>query len=216
MKIYYKVFVLFFLCASVSAQENVFNYPLKPETMEAFITVSNQLAQHPVIKGDFEQEKILSRLGRSLKSEGNFIINSEQGMVWDTAKPFPSTLVLGKNYLIQSRPGGQKTALSAEGNETFLRLAEVLSAVFSGNAQKLIDNFTVFFTVKNSGVWELGLSPLDKTISAFAAQIIMSGDKVIRFITINEQNGDITKYTLLNHSHPMELDKNEKSLFTFP
>ena len=215
------IFGMFFLSSGLLAQEDVFNYPLRPETMAAFKAATDRLAEHPVIKGNFEQEKILSRLRRSLKSEGNFIIAAALGMVWDTTKPFPSTLALGKDYLVQSRPGGQKTTLSAQGNETFLRLAEVLSAVFSGNARGLLDNFEVFFTGGNAAsgsgaAWNLGLSPLDKAISSFAAKITMSGDEAIRSITINEQGGDITKYTLYNHSYPTELSTHEKALFAKP
>jgi len=214
---------LFFISIALWADGDVFSYPLKPETMDAFKAVSERLAEHPIVKGNFEQEKILSRLGRSLKSEGNFIIVADLGMVWDTIKPFPSTLTLGKDYLMQSRPGGQKTKVSAQGNETFLRMAEVISAVFSGNAQGLLDNFEVYFAIGNTaggsgsaGTWELGLSPLDKAISTFAAKITMSGDSAIRNIIINEQSGDITKYSLSNHNYPPELNVHEKALFTLP
>jgi len=215
------VLALLVLSMPAWAQDDVFSQALKPETMEAFKAVSARLAVHPVTKGNFVQEKILSRLGRKLRSEGNFIITAGQGMVWETTKPFPSTLVLGKDYLIQARPDGQKTVLNAEGNETFIRLAEVLGAVFSGNAQGLLDNFEVHFAVKNTPgaggrAWEMGLSPLDKAISSFAARITMSGDDVIRFIMINEQGGDITQYTLSNHSHLRELSVNEKALFALP
>ena len=210
---------LFLLGLPVWADEDVYKYPLNPETMESFMAVSARLAEHPIVRGNFEQEKILSRLGRTLKSGGNFIIIAEKGMVWDTVKPFPSTLALGKDYLVQSRPGGQKTTVSAQGNETFLRLAEVLSAVFSGNARGLLDNFGICFTVKNTAgapAWEMGLSPLDRAIGSFAEKITMSGDSAIRSIIINEQSGDITKYTLSNHSYPIEPDAYEKSLFALP
>ena len=210
---------LILLGPRVWAQEDVFRFPLKPETMESFTAVTARLAEHPVVRGNFEQEKTLSRLGRTLKSGGNFIIAAERGMVWDTVKPFPSTLALGKDYLVQSRPGGQKTALSAEGNETFLRLAEVLSAVFSGNARGLLENFEVYFTLKNAApvpAWEMGLSPLDRAISSFAARITMSGGQAIQSITIHEQSGDTTKYTLSNHSYGAGLDAHEKSLFALP
>jgi len=208
---------LFFLTMTLWAQGDVFNYPLGQENMAAFMAISGRLAEHPIVKGTFEQEKVLGRLGRTLKSEGNIIIATGLGMVWDTTKPFPSTLVLGKDYLIQSRPGGQKTRVSAQGNETFLRLADVLNAVFSGNAQGLLENFEVYFSAGNAvSGWVLGLSPLDKAISTFAARITMSGDEVIRNILINEQSGDITAYTLSNHIHPTELNDYEKSLFALP
>ena len=187
--------------------------------MSAFTAACSRMAEHPFMKGQFDQEKILNRLGRSLKSSGNFIIADGLGMVWDTAKPFPSTLVLGKDYLIQSRPGGQKTVMSAQGNETFLRMAEVISTVFAGRSKGLLDNFEVYFTSTNTpsaNSWEIGLSPIDKAIGSFAEKIIMKGDMVIRSIQINEQNGDTVKYIFLNHSFPSELSANEKSLFTYP
>ena len=195
--------------------QDIFSHPLKPETMAAFNATSERLAEHPIVKGNFEQEKLLSRLKRSLKSSGNFIIAVELGMVWDTLKPFPSTMALGKDYLVQSRPGGQKTVLSAEGNETFIRLAEVISSVFSGNTQRLLDNFEVYYSGSVSG-WELGLLPRDRAIASFAVRITMKGDTAIRHILINEQNGDSITYVLSNQSYPSELASHEKSFFTIP
>ena len=212
------MFGLLFLTAALWAEaprEDVFNYPLGPRTRDAFTLTCARLAEHPFVKGQFEQEKTLSRLNRSLKSSGNFIIAAEQGMVWETLKPFPSTLALGKDYLVQSRPGGQKTVLSAAGNETFIRMAEVLNAVFSGNSQGLLENFDVYYAGGVSG-WKLGLVPLDKAIASFAVTIIMSGDSVIRTMVINEQNGDSVSYLLSNHNYPADLDANEKALFTVP
>jgi hypothetical protein len=196
----------------VWAQGDVFNHPLRPDTVAAFEMTSARLAEHTIVRGDFEQEKILSRLGRSLKSSGCFIIASELGMVWDTARPFPSTLVLGNDYFVQSRPGGQRTILSAAGNETFLSMAEVISAVFSGNIRGLLENFEVFYSGTPSA-WELGLVPANMAIASFAGRIIMQGDSAIRSIIIHEQNGDSIIYNLSNHSFPSELSIHERAFF---
>jgi hypothetical protein len=207
---------LFFLFAEVYAQEeNVFRHPLNSRTMDAFMAACIRLSQRPFIIGNFEQEKTLSRLNRSLKSSGNFIIAARLGMVWDTVSPFPSTLVLGRDYLVQSRHGGQRTVLSAQGNETFLRMADVISAVFSGNARSLLDNFEVYFS-GSADLWELGLTPLNSAINSFAQRIIMNGDEVIRSIHISEQNGDSVIYILSNHSFPAELNVQEMALFSVP
>jgi len=214
------IFLLLFLAglARAQAQEGeIFSHPLGPHTADAFRTTCSRLSEHPFIRGNFEQEKTLSRLERSLKSSGNFIIAAGMGMVWDTVKPFPSTLTLGRDFMIQSRPGGQKTILSAQGNETFLRMAEVISTVFSGNAQGLLDNFAVYYSGGgDNAAWELGLSPLDKTLNSFAQKIIMKGDAAIRSIHLYEQNGDSIQYILSNHRYPAELNAHEKALFSYP
>ena len=207
--------ISFFLFALPVWTQDVFNHPLRQQDMDAFKTICASLSEHSIVRGNFEQEKILSRLNRSLKSSGNFIIAGDLGMVWETLKPFPSALSLGKDYIIQSRAGGQKTVLSAQGNETFVRLADVISAVFSGNAQRLLDNFQVYYS-GSPGAWELGLLPLDKAIASCADRITMTGDAVIKSIIINEQNGDSITYRLSNHNYPPELSTNEKTFFSFP
>ena len=212
---FFFLFFIFSFSFVYSQDYAIFNHPLGPQTEPIFRTTCLRLAEHPLIRGTFEQEKILSRLNRSLKSSGNFIIAAGTGMVWDTLSPFPSTLALGSDYLIQSRPGGQKIVLSAQGNETFLRIADVISTVFSGNPQGLIDNFEIFFEEKSSD-WELGLLPLDKAINTFAEKITMKGDTVIRSIHISEQNGDSILYLLSNHSFPVELSAHEHGFFTVP
>jgi hypothetical protein len=194
---------------------NIFNYPLRSENMNAFTATRTLLAEHPHITGNFEQEKTLSRINRSLKSSGNFIIAKDMGMIWDTINPFPSTLTLGRDHIIQSRSGGQRTVISAQGKETFLRMAEVISAIFSGDAVSVLDNFRVFF-YGNPQTWELGLIPLDNTIHSFAERIILKGGTAIQYIHIYEQNGDTVTYILSNHRYPAELGAHEKALFAIP
>jgi hypothetical protein len=94
-------------------------------------------------------------------------------------------------------------------------MAEVISAVFSGNGQGLMDNFKVYYS-GNAALWELGLNPLNSAIGSFAEKIIMKGDAAIRSILIYERNGDSIKYILSNHNYPAELNVNEKALFTLP
>jgi hypothetical protein len=203
------------ILAAAELGEDIYNHPLESGKTGRFIEICTILSEHPVIKGNFEQEKTISSLNRSLVSQGNFIIAADLGMVWETLKPFPSTLATGRDFLIQSRPGGRKTKLDARGNETFLRLADVISSVFSGNSRGLLDNFEIYFSEAESG-WVLGLIPLDASIRSFAARISMAGDSAIRLIRVREQNGDTIRYSLSNHYYPQALSNDEKALFSLP
>jgi len=206
---------LFFVFSYVWADEDVFRHPLSPQTTITFNAACAKLAEKPIAKGNFAQEKYLSRFNRSLKSSGNFIISAGQGMVWETLLPFPSSMIMEKDFIIQSRPDGQKSVLSAQGNETFMQMADVISAVFSGRSQGLLENFEVYFSGSVSN-WNMGLLPRDSIIASFAMRITMSGDSAIRSISIFEQNGDIITYTLLNHTYPAELNEHEKAFFSIP
>jgi hypothetical protein len=211
-----RFFVPLFLCfvgGGLGAQTSeVFRFPLSAETLPRYTAVCDTLAGHPVVKGSFVQKKTIRRLNRSLLSGGFFIIDAELGIVWDTRSPFPSIMAVGRDYLIQSVPGGAKTKLNAAGNETFLRFSDTISAVFSGNVQKLLDNFENYFT-ESGGSWTLGLIPSERTIRSFAARITMSGDSVIRSVTLYEQNGDTIQYELSDHGFPENLGSDERALF---
>ena len=211
---------IFFLCflfffTPVWAQEDIFRYPLVQQTRIAFDAVSVNLAERPLIKGNFTQEKYLNRFNRSLMSSGNFIIATEQGMVWETLQPFPSTMVMGSDFILQSRPDGRMSVLSAQGNETFTQMANVLSSVFSGQSHRLLENFEVYFS-GNVSDWNMGLLPLDSALTSFITRITMNGDSAIRSIRIFEPNGDIITYTLSNHSFPARLNDHEEAFFSIP
>jgi hypothetical protein len=214
--------LLILLCSGiipVSAQtdtagDGIFRFPLSPDTRGVFTGICAGLAEHPLIKGTFEQTKTISRLNRSLVSRGNFIITAELGMVWETLSPFPSTMAVGRDFIIQWTPSGSRTKIEALGNETFLRLAETISAIFSGDSQKLQDNFEIFFTGQENS-WTLGLIPSEKSIRSFADRIILNGDSVIRSIRLFERNGDAIRYILSNHVFPGALSSHEKDLFSY-
>ncbi|MCL2441501.1 MAG: outer membrane lipoprotein carrier protein LolA [Treponema sp.] len=215
------LFLCFFLIifyginTGVWADEEIFRHPLTPQTRAVFNAACFSLSERPIVRGNFAQEKYLNRLDRSLMSSGNFLITAEHGMVWETLQPFPSTMIMGKEFIMQSRPNGQKSVISSQGNETFAQMADVINAVFSGQSDRLLENFEVFFLGSVSN-WNMGLLPRDSVFSSFITKITMSGGSAIRSIRIFEQNGDVITYTLTNHNYPAALNDNEKAFFTIP
>jgi len=209
-------FIFFNICCFIYSQdEEIFSYPISEQTINDFRLTCALISQNQYIRGNFNQEKRITRLNRTVASSGVFVVASDMGMVWDTLKPFPTTLTLGKDYMIQSRSGGQRILLSVKGNETFIQMAQVISAVFTGNANELESNFEIFYR-KNQSSWEIGLKPLNKTINSFAQRIIINGDTLIKIIILIENSGDSIKYDLYNHIVSGALTENEKSYFTLP
>jgi outer membrane lipoprotein-sorting protein len=217
------VFFFIVLAGSPAQSAEVFKHPLSPETLPRYSALCAELASRPIVKGSFEQVKTIKRLNRSLTSKGTFLIAAELGMVWDTRTPFPSTIAMSRDFIIQSVPGGAKSKLDAKGNETFLSVADTLSAVFTGNVQRLRDKFDNYFTetTANSGaVWTLGLLPREKTLRSFMERIILNGEAgapgkpaFVRSIVIHDANGDTVTYTLRDHRFPAALEADDKAFF---
>jgi hypothetical protein len=210
---------LLLCCTGFLSAQDVFNFPLDAKSLPRYSEICNMISSQPLVKGVFEQTKTIKRLGRSFISKGSFIIAAELGMVWDTISPFPSAIAVGRDFIIQSTGTGTKTKLDAKGNETFISLADTISAIFSGNTRILGDKFSNYFIDNNkTGMWTIGLIPNDNAVRIFADRIVLSGGNkpaLINSITIYSQNGDIINYSLSNHYFPVTLSENEKALFSY-
>jgi hypothetical protein len=217
------VFSFFFAALHLWSQSgDVFNYPLSAKNLQSYNAICGQLATRPYTKGAFEQTRTIQRLNRSLVSKGDFIIASEAGLAWITKSPFPSVTVLGKDYVIQSAQGGTESRISAQGNQTFIIMAETLSSLFTGNAHMLQARFDNYFTEtqgQGGKSWTVGLIPKEQGIRSYARQFILEGTEgtggaLIRSLVIHEQTGDSVAYVFSQHSFPAELEAHEKAYFS--
>ena len=114
-----------------------FNLTAQSLTLES---VCKSLASHPITTGDFTQIKTLQTNGRKLTSTGKFIF-SQEGILWQTEKPFPSSLILTKEAMVQVAANGKKSVMSGKDNQIFANISDTLSSVFSGNVDALKKNF---------------------------------------------------------------------------
>ena len=168
-----------------------------------FDSVCADLARHPNTTGNFTQVRTISKVNRSLTSSGTFIFSLD-GIMWKTLKPFPS-------------PDGKKTVIDASNNQIFTSISTTLSSIFSGNAKKLYENFSVAFS-SDGNKWNAVLTPKDKTVAAVMKSLALggtgaSGGAEFDPIVMTEAGGDTITYTFSNQKYPKELSADEKAVF---
>ena len=180
-----------------------------------------KLASHPNTTGDFIQIKTLQTNGRKLTSNGKFIFCPE-GILWKTEKPFPSSLILTKDAMIQIAANGKKSVMNGKDNQIFTNISETLSSVFSGNADALKKNFECTFSEKN-GEWKIYLSPKDSTIASVMKSLVLTGiieeagkDNAaasLSSLEMTEMSENTIRYEFSNQIYPKELSPDEKQNF---
>ena len=182
-------------------------------------TVCACLAARPNTTGDFAQTKSLQTNGRKLKSTGKFIICPE-GILWQTEKPFPSSLILTKEAMVQVAANGSKSVMSGKDNQIFSNISETLSSVFSGNVAELKKLFIYDFTEDKDGSWSISLTPKDSTIASVMKVLVLSGDcnvkagtAVLDSLEMSETSGNSILYEFSNQKYPEELSDAEKKNF---
>ncbi|MCQ2590543.1 MAG: outer membrane lipoprotein carrier protein LolA [Treponema sp.] len=184
-----------------------------------FEKVCNQLGKNSITKGDFQQIKTMNSAKgkRELKSNGEFIL-CLNGIMWKTLKPFPSTMVVGVDYVIQIAANGTKSVKDTSENQTFSNVAATVVAVFSNDYAQIQKNFTVKFTTEGKDGWSAVLVPKDKTIASVMSSITLKGtysanSATLDSIIMSEGADNTTTYIFTNQKYPKELTADEKSYF---
>lgn len=206
-----------------------FLFPVENEKFEKdplVVKICQELAKNENTVGDFTQTKTITQTNRKLKSMGKFII-SKMGIVWNTEKPFASTLVITENKMIQTSAGGKKTVMNGADNQIFQSISSVLSSLFLGNTEKLYENFEIFVKSRDISFWIIELSPKNQTIASVMKTFTLSGTlnssrnsndqsqtAILESLEILENSGNTIKYEFSNQKYPQELSNDEKQLFT--
>ncbi len=180
-------------------------------------SVCSMLSKHPNTTGNFNQEKTLKNSSRTLKSNGSFIFSMD-GIMWKTEKPFPSTLTITKNSMIQTSASGKKSVTDVSKNEVFKSVSSTLISVFSNDTEVLKKNFNVDFKDEGQGNWKIVLIPRDATVAVMVSSIDLSGVTKnsscdLMSIVMNEKSGEKITYTFSNQKYPKELSADEKANF---
>jgi hypothetical protein len=123
--------------------------------------------------------------------------------------------------MIQSVPGGTSTRIDAKGNEIYVNMADTISSLFTGNAQKIKSGFENYYTETqgaNGKTWTLGLVPKERTFRNYAQRIVLEGfngdeGAVIRLIVIYEKSGDSLSYAFSKQNFPASLETHEQAYF---
>lgn len=180
-------------------------------------SICEGLSKTPNTVGEFVQTKTVNSNGRKLKSSGNFIF-SKEGIMWKTLKPFPSSLVVTQNMMIQTAANGTQTVMNGSDNQIFQNIAQILSSVFSGDSDGLKNNFIIDFQEKNDKEWQVVLTPKDSTISSIMETLTLGGavnlnNVVLNYLEISEKSNNKILYEFTNHKFPKELTTDEKENF---
>ena len=205
--------VVLVVAGTAAATADVFEHPLNAETEAVFEDVRAALAVNAVQKGDFTQTKTIARLKRDLVSSGSYLISHDDGIVWQTKKPYQSTLIVTKRAVVQIAASGKKSVLQTGNNATFESFSAVISSVFSGGDALNARNFDIYFEGTREQ-WTVGVMPKDSTIAAVAMDFVLQGVAgTLSSVTMHEPSGDSVRYDFTAVRYADTLTAEERALF---
>ncbi|MGR5363123.1 outer membrane lipoprotein carrier protein LolA [Vibrio mediterranei] len=177
--------------------------------------LQQQLAQHPIVRGDFEQKRALAMFDQPLTSTGQFTLDKTHGLLWRQDVPFTVQLVLTKDKLRQTFADQPAQVITAKDNPMAFYFSHIFLAVFHGDTEQLKQQFDMTFKADN-GQWTLALTPKAAPLNAVFDSITLGGKSDLERLTLQEIRGDKTDILFSNQSYqPESLTDAEQAQFKF-
>jgi hypothetical protein len=192
--------------------EDLFSTPVAADSKKAMEASIGALSEKPVVAGTFIQSKRIRRLGRDLVSKGQFVFSAKDGIWWNVLSPYPTTILMTEDRLVERSPDGKSSVLDASKNPAFKRFATILRAVFSGDLTILGREFDLYYDAAGSS-WRLGLVPHDPSMREIVASMEIDGDATVRSMKLREAGGDVITYEFTTTRSGDAPDADERKLF---
>nr|WP_312230764.1 outer membrane lipoprotein carrier protein LolA [Pseudomonas sp.] len=171
--------------------------------------LSQQLSQHPVVRGPFIQEKHLRALPQPLTSSGTFVLAADAGLLWKLEKP------LKQDYRIDANGIAKRTADGWQlqpGRDVAAQQSKLFLDVLKGNHSGLARNFELQLS-GDTKAWTLALTPTSLLLKQVFSRIDISGGELVERIELHETQGDRTLMRMPASSAGDTLSDQERSDF---
>jgi hypothetical protein len=177
--------------------------------------VQQQLTAHPLLRGQFIQSKTLQMFKQPLISKGHFLLEQQQGLLWQQTEPFPVALVLVKDKLSQQFAGQEAEVISAQDNPMVFYFTHLFLSLFKGEMAGLTEQFDMQLSEQDNS-WSLLLLPKAAPLNSVFASISIRGNEFIDLLVLKELSGDISEIRFTGQDTlPGTLSEDEQRAFQF-
>ncbi|MGX7655019.1 outer membrane lipoprotein carrier protein LolA [Shewanella putrefaciens] len=161
------------------------------------VALGQKLNLGETVRGQFVQSRQLKVLKKPLISQGQFIFDQTQGLIWQQIKPFESLLILKDKQLIQRDSQGRVQVSKADASTSAAAMGDLLPslvrAMLGGDISGLSENFELHFLITDrlkieslstDGQWQLGLTPKDPLMKKAIANMVLEGSDVLQSLVL--------------------------------
>ncbi|CDT21974.1 hypothetical protein VCR4J2_270144 [Vibrio coralliirubri] len=187
-------------------------------TVGSISDLQTVLSANNIVRGQFTQTRNMEMFAQPLTSQGTFLLDKSNGLLWTQATPFPVSLVLTDNKLSQRFADQPAKIITDKENPMAFYFSHIFLSVFHGDTQKLQEQFSLSFepAIEQSSNanansssqdtrWTLTLKPKSAPMNAVFEAITLQGQNDIERIELREIRGDSTVIEFSQLSHLPEV-----------
>ncbi|MFJ3045518.1 outer membrane lipoprotein carrier protein LolA [Herbaspirillum chlorophenolicum] len=149
------------------------------------------LAKPAVMCGRFDQTKQLTGIKKPLQSNGRFCVIKGRGILWQTLQPFPNTLRITRDAIVQMQNGRVAMKLDAQQEPVVKMINSVLFSLLAGDLSQLDSLFELDGDIHN-GNWQVSLKARQPALAKAIGDIALEGGGYVNKVAMKEAGGDRT------------------------
>jgi len=153
--------------------------------------IQSMLARPKILCGRFDQQKQLVGLKKPVSSNGRFCVVADKGVLWRTLQPFPNTLKITREEIVQLSGARVALRMDARQEPAVRMINSVLFALLGGDLEPLEKIFQIDGAVQENS-WSVTLTPRDAGFGQVISAIALDGGVYVRSIVISQAGGDRT------------------------
>ncbi|MEM4989622.1 outer membrane lipoprotein carrier protein LolA [Collimonas sp. H4R21] len=154
--------------------------------------IQAMLARPPVLCGRFDQSKQLVGIKKPLLSNGRFCVVNGKGVLWRTLQPFPNTLRLKRDEIVQMQGGRVAMRMDAKQEPVVRMINSVLFSLLAGDLSQLETLFELDGSVQGNS-WKVALKAREPALAKAIGTLALTGGAYVKTVSIDEASGDHTE-----------------------
>jgi hypothetical protein len=171
------------------------------------------LARPDVMCGHFDQSKQLVGIKKPLASSGRFCVVAGKGVLWRTLLPFPATLRLTRDEIVQMQGDRVAMRLDAKQEPVVKMINSVLFSLLSGDLSQLDQLFEMDGKIQGKQ-WKVTLNARAPALAKAIGVLALEGSDYVKKVTIDEAGGDHTEILFSDiHSGAQALNAEDGAAF---
>jgi hypothetical protein len=182
---------------------------------ELLASILKRLAEPPVIRAQFVQERSIADMTRPTVSRGRITVSRLDGVLWQIESPVKLALAFTQSGVIETGPDGVRRSRGQRRGAVDTEVGRLMQSIVGANEESLK---TAFDAVAQGSLerWTIRLTPRAREMARFLREVRLGGGRRLETIEIEETSGNGTAIRMRQFAVAEKLEADELALFKLP
>jgi len=191
------------------------SFALPVHADELLAGILKRLAEPPVIRAQFVQERFIADLTRPTLSRGRITVSRQDGVLWQIESPVKLALAFTQSGVIETGPDGARRSRGQRRGAVDMEVGRLMQSIVGADEASLKASFDAA-SEGSLERWTVSLTPRAREMARFLKVVRLGGSQHLESIEIEETSGNSTLIRLRQHAVAEKVAADELALFKQP